>query len=70
MPYDPDTIKPMGDDELKRLKNSIENRWKEKPHYDGLLDDPLSSPGCVMRSKEVLSLVKRAEMTRLDKEGE
>jgi hypothetical protein len=53
-------IKPMPAAEIVKLKDAIERRWNEKPWYQGG-DDPMSSPGCMMRAQEILALIAAAE---------
>ena len=62
--YDPDKIEPISDAELGKIKGQIEQRWLEKPHYPGG-EDPMNSPGCMMRASEILSLIKRAELAKI-----
>jgi len=53
-------ITPMPPEEIATLKAAIEKRWNEKPWYQGG-DDPMGSPGCMMRAQEILSLIEAAE---------
>jgi hypothetical protein len=54
------SIPPMPPEEIAKLKAAIEQRWSEKPWYKGG-DDPMGSPGCMMRAQEVLALIAAAE---------
>lgn len=56
-------IAPMPDEQIAKLKASIERRWNDKPHYKGG-DDPMGSPGCMMRAEEILALIAAAEARR------
>ncbi len=53
-------IRPMPAEQIAKLKAAIEKRWDEKPHYQGG-DDPLGSPGCMMRAQEILALIAAVE---------
>lgn len=46
-------IRAMPADEIIKLRESVEARWADKPHYTGEL-----SPGCMMRAHEILSLIR------------
>ena len=54
------SIVPMPAEQIAKLKASIEQRWSDKPHYKGG-DDPMGSPGCMMRAEEILALIAAAE---------
>ena len=64
MAYDPSMIEPMSDAQMAALKVAIEARWEQKRHYEGGPHE-ISSPACMMRAQEILSLIKRAEMTEM-----
>lgn len=62
-PSRPRRIEPMPRNEIAALKAAVQRRWDEKPHYLGG-DDPMSSPGCMLRAQEVLALIAAAEATQ------
>lgn len=54
-------IKPMPQEEISKLKEAVQRRWDDKPHYPRG-DDPMGGPGCMLRAQEVLSLIAAAEV--------
>lgn len=58
-------IVPMPAVEMAELKLQIEKRWDQKPWYKGG-DEPMSSPGCMMRAQEILALIASVEAAQAE----